>query len=61
MRAEPSHWLLRWQDDWGGYVRVRRLSGGEVARLHELVGLLERHPFVARLIPDGSQPFPSRA
>src|SRR5262245_21389389 len=57
VRAEPSHWLCRWQDDWGGYVRVRWLSASEVARLYKLVGLLERHPFVARFIPDGSQPF----
>jgi hypothetical protein len=61
VRAEPSHWLCRWQDDWGGYVRVRRLAPDEVARLHELIRRLERHPFVARFIPDGSQPFASHA
>lgn len=61
VRAEPSHWLCRWQADWGGYVRVRRLSEVEVARLYELVGRLERHPFVARFIPDGSQPFARQA
>jgi hypothetical protein len=54
LRAEPSHWLCRWQDDWGGYVRVRQLSVGEVARLQELICRLESHPFVRRLIPDGS-------
>jgi hypothetical protein len=57
VRAEPSHWQCRWQDEWGGYTRVRRLSPTELTRLHELIRLLEDHPFVARLHADGSQPF----
>jgi hypothetical protein len=61
VRAEPSHWQCRWQDEWGGYTRVRRLSPTELTRLHELIRLLEDHPFVARLHADGSQPFPSPA
>jgi hypothetical protein len=61
MRAEPSHWQRRWQDEWGGYTRVRRLSPTELTRLHELIRLLEDHPFVAQLHADGSQLFPSPA
>jgi hypothetical protein len=56
-RAEPSHWLLRWQGEWGGYVRLRRLPPGWLDRHGELLGKLRAHPFVGSLAPDGSQPF----
>jgi len=54
VRAEPSHWFFRWRDEWGGYLRVKNLSPEDVARLRELIGQLERHPFVKRLVTDGS-------
>jgi hypothetical protein len=57
LRAEPSHWLLRWQGEWGSYTRLRRLSPAELGRLRELLGKLGEHPFVGQLIADGSQPF----
>jgi hypothetical protein len=61
LRAEPSHWLLRWQSEWGGYVRLRHLSPGQLGRLGELLGKLGEHPFVGQLIPDGSHPFENPA
>src|SRR5688572_10810849 len=36
IRAEPSHWVLRWRGAWGEYVRLRHLTPAELARLGAL-------------------------
>jgi hypothetical protein len=59
IRAEPSHWQIRWSEEWGGYRRARHLSPEELGRLYELLERLRRHPLVGGIVADGSQPFPT--
>jgi hypothetical protein len=61
IRAEPSHWQIRWSEEWGGYLRARHLSPEELGRLYELLERLRRHPLVGGIVADGSQPFPTPA
>jgi hypothetical protein len=61
IRAEPSHWQIRWSEEWGGYRRARNLSPEELERLYELLVRLKQHPLVGEIVADGSQPFPCLA
>ena len=51
-RARYTYWYFRWNGEWGSYGHVDALSREEVARLTELKGQLEKHPFVSRIIDE---------
>lgn len=50
-RASYVFWYHRWQH-WGSYPRLESLTDDERARMRWLVGQLDRHPFVARVVPE---------
>ena len=51
-RSDYAYWYWRWNADWGSYARLENLSDGEKERLRWLMGRLETHPFVRRLVPE---------
>lgn len=51
-RADYTYWYIRWNGEWGSYGHAHALTEEESARLEILKGLIEKHPFVRRLVPD---------
>lgn len=54
-RDDYMYWYRAWQD-WGSYSRFDDLTAAERARMRWLIGQLERHPFVTRLVPEDFDP-----
>lgn len=54
-RGSCSYWYFLW-NEWGSYSRFDRLTPEERARMRRMMAELERHPFVAWLIPDDFDP-----
>src|SRR5262245_54657491 len=54
-RGDYMFWYRAWQD-WGSYSRFDDLTAAERARMRWLIGQLEQHPFVTRLVPEDFDP-----
>jgi len=51
-RAKPAYSYWGWNGEWEAYHHVENLAGEEAERLRQLIGQLERHPFVSRIVPE---------
>jgi hypothetical protein len=54
-QSNYMHWYRLW-NEWGSYSRFAELTCSERSRMRWLISELEKHPFVARLVPEDFDP-----
>ncbi len=54
-QANYVYWYHLWQE-WGSYSRLDQLTPDERRRMREMIGELEKHRFMIRLVPEDFDP-----